>query len=784
MNQSFRVIFQAASGTYVAVSELTKSKGKTKSSRTVRHAVVAAVLALGSVSAMASESCDLSDGTSGIKNSDGICVIDVSQSPLPGIGARYAAGGGTASDANSVAIGTGARTTLGASGTTGTGVAVGLNSLASQASVAIGPVAIAGVNSVALGNSANAEDSSVAVGTLSIASGATSAAFGRGSHATGDSSVALGFGSVADRDNSVSVGTATAQRQITNLAAGTAATDAVNFGQLTSLSTTTATGLSTAQSNIVNNTNSIANLSTGLATTNNNVTINTTSLSTLSSQINSGGVGLVQVAGAGLTVGALAGGTSVDFTGTAGLRTLTGVQAGSLAAGSTEAVNGAQLSTSNSNITTNTTNISALTTRMGTAESNINDLADQIGSGTVGLVQQAAAGANVALTVGANTDGTEVNFAGTRGARTLSGVADGVAASDAATFGQLTTTNNNVAALDGRVGIAETNITAINTTLADLGAGLNGAVVYNADKSAVALGGVNGTLINNLAAGLVGAGSMQAVNGGQLFSMKADLDAQLQNIIDNADAAIGIIGDRLDGLTGVVGEQGDKLNDLDDRVGTIETGIADGTIGGGGGGVNPAGNAQVGVGADASGKNSSAIGSGAVASGENSTAVGANSSATAKDSTALGADSKATGTNSVAIGAGSVADRDNSVSFGSAGNERQLTNIADGTAPTDAVNKRQLDGAIAGVNDRIDRLDTRVDEMGAMSSAQAQMAMSTAGLLGNNRLGVGIGAQNGQSALALGYQRVYGQGTRTLSFGGAASTRGTVSFGAGAGFAW
>ncbi|AMO97125.1 yadA-like C-terminal region family protein [Collimonas fungivorans] len=355
----------------------------------------------------------------------------------------------------------------------------------------------------------------------------------------------------------------------------------------------------------------------------------------------------------------------------------------------------------------------------------VSDLATSIGDGTVGLVQQNAATSNIS--VAAATGGTSVDFTGTDGARSLNGVANG----------------------------------------------------------------------------LIAAGSLQAINGSQLFQMQADWDQKLQ------DLTTGTIGDfqtQLDRLNGQVSNQGDRLD-------AIEQGIADGTIGGGDSTTNPAnGNSQIGTGAIASGKDATAIGNGAIASGDNSTATGTNSSATGsnstatgansvasgsnstanganakatgENSTALGANSSATGSNSVAIGEGSVADRDNSVSFGSAGNERQLTNVADGTAPTDAVNKRQLDGAIAGVNDRIDRLDTRVDEMGAMSSAQAQMAMSTAGLLGNNRLGVGIGAQNGQSALALGYQRVYGQGTRTLSFGGAASTRGTVSFGAGAGFAW
>ncbi|MDP5009454.1 MAG: YadA-like family protein [Glaciimonas sp.] len=72
-----------------------------------------------------------------------------------------------------------------------------------------------------------------------------------------------------------------------------------------------------------------------------------------------------------------------------------------------------------------------------------------------------------------------------------------------------------------------------------------------------------------------------------------------------------------------------------------------------------------------------------------------------------------------------------------------------------------------------------------MSGASAQMAMQTAGLSGTNRLGVGIGAQNGQTALALGYQRVLNaQGSRTVGFGGSASSRGTVMVNAGAGFSW
>ncbi|MBB5447052.1 MULTISPECIES: YadA-like family protein [unclassified Paraburkholderia] len=114
---------------------------------------------------------------------------------------------------------------------------------------------------------------------------------------------------------------------------------------LTSLSTSTSTGLSTVQSGV-------ASLSTGLSTTNSTVALLSTSVSTatsgvsaLSTGIATGTIGLVQQVGGApgngvITVGASTGGTSVDFTGTAGARQLTGVAAGTAP---TDAVNVSQL---------------------------------------------------------------------------------------------------------------------------------------------------------------------------------------------------------------------------------------------------------------------------------------------------------------------------------------------------------------------------------------------------------------------------------------------------------
>ena len=66
-------------------------------------------------------------------------------------------------------------------------------------------------------------------------------ALGENALASAANSVALGFGSVADQANTVSVGAVGTERRIVNVAAGTAATDAVNFSQLTAVNSAVAT---------------------------------------------------------------------------------------------------------------------------------------------------------------------------------------------------------------------------------------------------------------------------------------------------------------------------------------------------------------------------------------------------------------------------------------------------------------------------------------------------------------------------------------------------------------
>ena len=71
---------------------------------------------------------------------------------------------------------------------------------------------------------------------------------------------------------------------------------------------------------------------------------------------------------------------------------------------------------------------------------------------------------------------------------------------------------------------------------------------------------------------------------------------------------------------------------------------------------------------------------------------------TVNNAVVLGHNAKVTGEGGVALGAGSVADRANAVSVGSKDANRQIINVAAGTADTDAVNVSQLKKATANAN--------------------------------------------------------------------------------------
>ena len=163
------------------------------------------------------------------------------------------------------------------------------------------------------------------------------------------------------------------------------------------------------------------------------------------------------------------------------------------------------------------------------------------------------------------------------------------------------------------------------------------------------------------------------------------------------------------------------------------------------------------TGAIASGAGSTAYGRGAISSGDNSVAFGQNAVSIGTNGASLGTGALVTASGGVALGANSVADRANTVSVGSAGSERQITNVAAGTASTDAVNVQQLNTALSGIgsandaiNARINGMDTRLSRVGAMASAISGLSPLPYDPKAPFQLLLGVGDYSGQQAVALG----------------------------------
>ncbi|MCY0775619.1 YadA-like family protein [Enterobacter cloacae complex sp. 2022EL-00788] len=194
-----------------------------------------------------------------------------------------------------------------------------------------------------------------------------------------------------------------------------------------------------------------------------------------------------------------------------------------------------------------------------------------------------------------------------------------------------------------------------------------------------------------------------------------------------------------------------------------------------------------------SGKDSLAGGAGAKASGNNSMSVGTNSSASGENSVALGNGSSSKSQNSVSLGANSIADRDNSVSVGSIGAERQITNVAAGEAPTDAVNVSQLNDAVGTINqntnNKFGQLKNMVEKQGRKMSAGVAGAMAMAGLPqpyspGASMVAMGGGTFQGESAVALGVSVISDNGKWVTKLSGSSSSQGDYGVNVGVGYQW
>ncbi|KQR74696.1 hypothetical protein ASG35_18365 [Burkholderia sp. Leaf177] len=245
----------------------------------------------------------------------------------------------------------------------------------------------------------------------------------------------------------------------------------------------------------------------------------------------------------------------------------------------------------------------------------------------------------------------------------------------------------------------------------------NAFVAYDsANKNTIKLGGTAGTKLSNVAAGILSATSMDAVNGSQLFALtdgtSVTNSAYMRvmgagNGSDNASIVNAVnsiaIGSRANiqedpkgGANHIaIGTNATALGNANEVTATTVVGsnaLAKGASSAFGSGASANSTYSVAIGANslASVGGATAVGSGAQSVGYSSLAIGATSKASNDFATAIGGQANATAPSSVALGTNSVADRYNTVSVGAAGSERQIVNLKAGTSSTDAVNVSQL----------------------------------------------------------------------------------------------
>ncbi|KFA41047.1 surface-exposed outer membrane protein [Xylella fastidiosa] len=301
--------------------------------------------------------------------------------------------------------------------------------------------------------------------------------------------------------------------------------------------------------------------------------------------------------------------------------------------------------------------------------------------------------------------------------------------------------------------------------------------------------------IVNVSSGNLSQVSTDAVNGGQLFQTLSSMASILGGgaavgaqgvlvapVYQIQGSSYGSVGAALKALDG-------KVTDIDHRV-NVNSNLAAGAAA-----------STLSASKPGSTSNTEVVGVAKVVSGAalSDSSVAANAQVLSKEN---GVSISATG--------GSAQSRDevqtSSVgtdSLGSSLNARQATMAVDALV-TQGVSKTQLDNSMAAANSYTDarfsalndsfeslrsdvngqmrRQDRRISRQGAMGAAMLNMATSAAGIHTQNRVGAGVGFQNGQAALSLGYQRAISDRS-TVTIGGAFSSSDS-SVGIGAGFGW
>ena len=298
---------------------------------------------------------------------------------------------------------------------------------------------------------------------------------------------------------------------------------------------------------------------------------------------------------------------------------------------------------------------------------------------------------------------------------------------------------------DVALGANSTTSTVVGTSNVTVG-GTTYAVAGTAPTSTVSVGSAgNERTVTNVAAGQISATSTDAVNGSELYATNQQVSA-------NTTA----------------------INNLDNTVTNISNNSSNKYYS-----VNSTGNA-------------------ASSTGSNAVSVGPSSSASGNNSTAVGSGSTASGNNSVALGAGSTdGGQSNVVSVGSPTQQRQITNVAAGTAPTDAATVGQVNAGVQTAenwaqnytNQQLAGLNHDLNTVGARANAGVASAIAMAGLPqayqpNQSSAAVALGSFHGEAGIAVGLSTITESGRWVYKLNLSDDSRGDAGASVGAAMVW
>ncbi|WP_105464193.1 YadA-like family protein [Escherichia coli] len=373
-------------------------------------------------------------------------------------------------------------------------------------------------------NTANIADN-----TADIATNTTNIADNTADIATNTTDIATNTANIADNTTDIATNTANIATNTTDIATNTA-----NIADNTADIATNTTDIATNTANIADNTTDIATNTANIATNTTDIATNTADIATNASSITTLNADVDTLEKDAL----LWNGTAFSAKhGTEATSKITNVTAGDLTAGSTDAVNGSQLKTTNDNVSTNTTNITNLTDSVGDLKDDSLLWNKTAGAFSAAHGTEATSKITNLLAGKVSSDSTDA----INGSQ-LYGVADSFTSylgggADISDTGVLTGPTYTIGGTDyTNVGDA---LAAINTSFSS---SLGDALLWDATAGKFsAKHGINNdpSVITDVANGAVSSTSSDAINGSQLYDVSDYIaDALGGNAVVNADGSI------------------------------------------------------------------------------------------------------------------------------------------------------------------------------------------------------------------------------------------------------